>query len=97
MYLPYRKNDTAYLSVLYIKEAYRTNDVGGEIMDALIRKLAVKHYKTIETHCSLRNALSLRFWVKIGFNRITEVECDDNLYPYSFGGLGLMMNINPVE
>jgi len=50
-------------------------------------------YKTIKTHCSLRNALPLRFWVKNGFDRITEVECTGNLYPGHFWGLGLMKAI----
>jgi len=96
-YLEYQQKDTAYLSVIYIKELYRTNGIGVEIMDALISKLADTKYKIIRTHCSLRNALALRFWVKNGFDRITEVDCDGNLYSDNFGGLGLMMKINPSK
>ncbi|MDR2687965.1 MAG: GNAT family N-acetyltransferase [Oscillospiraceae bacterium] len=88
-YLGYRRKDTAYLSVLYIKEACRANGLGAEILEALTRKLAAAGFKTIQLHCSLRNALSLRFWVKNGFDHITEVECTGNLYPGEFGGLGL--------
>ena len=95
-YLEYQQKDTVYLSVAYIKEEFRSIGVGAEVMDELIRELVAAQYKTIKTHCSLRNALSLRFWFKIGFDRITEVACDGNLYPDNFGGLGLMKNINPV-
>ena len=92
-YLEYQQKDTVYLSVVYIKEAYRSSGIGAEIMDAWTNKLADAHIKVIKTHCSLRNALSLRFWVKNGFNCITEVECDGNLYPDNFGGLGLMKTL----
>jgi len=96
-YLEYQQKDAAYLSVMYIKEAYRSNGFGAEIIDAFKQKLAAALYTKIKTHCSLRNALALRFWVNNGFDRITEIECTGNLYPENFGGLGLMMNINPSE
>ena len=92
-YLEYLQEDTAYLSVLYIKEACRSGGLGAEIVEALAQRLAAAGFKTIKTHCSLRNALALRFWVKNGFDRITEVECTGNLYPGQFGGLGLMKSI----
>ena len=95
-YLEYQQKDTAYLSVVYIKETFRSGGIGAEIIEALTQKLAAAKYKTIKTHCSLRNALALRFWVKNGFDRITDVESGaGNLYPDVFGGLGLMKNINP--
>jgi len=92
-YLEYQRKDTAYLCVLYIREACRSIGLGAEIIEALARNLAAAGFKTIRTHCSLRNALGLRFWVKNGFDRITEVECSGNLYPGKFGGLGLMKNL----
>jgi len=97
-YLEYQQKDTAYLSVVYIKEMYRSSGIGTEIVDALARKLAASQFRIIKTHCSLRNALSLRFWVKSGFDRITEVEpCTGNLYPDNWGGLGLMKRIDRGE
>ena len=96
-YLEYQQKDTVYLSVIYIKEAYRSCGFGTEIIETWIKKLADAKFKTIMTHCSLRNALSLRFWVKSGFDKITEIECTGNLYPDDFGGIGLMKNINPNE
>ena len=92
-YLEYQRKDTAYLSVLYIKESYRSKGIGSEIIGALTHVLADAQYKTIRTHCSLRNALSLRFWVRSGFDRIMEIECTDNLYPDKFGGVGLEKSI----
>ena len=89
-YLEYQQKDTVYLSVLYIKEAYRKNGVGAEILETLTRKLAAEHFKIIRLHCSLRNATALRFFVKNGFDRIAEVACNGNLYPENFGGVELM-------
>jgi len=96
-YLEYQQKDTVYLSVVYIKEAYRSSGIGAEIMEAWTNKLVDAQFKIIKTHCSLRNALSLRFWVKNGFDRITEIECTGNLYPDNFGGIGLMKCINPMS
>ena len=89
-YLEYHQKDTAYLSLLYIKESHRGSGVGAEIVEALTQILASAGYNLIKTHCSLRNAQSLRFWVKNGFNYISEVECAGNLIPERFGGLGLI-------
>ena len=97
LYLEYQQKDAVYLSVVYIKEKYRSNGIGGEIIEALTNELIDAQFKTIRLHCSLRNAISLRFFVKNGFDCITEVECDGNLWLNNFGGLKLMKKIAPNE
>jgi len=92
-YLEYQQKDAVYLSVLYIKEAFRKGGIGAEIIEALAQELKANQYKTMRTHCSLRNATALRFWVKNGFNHIVDIECDGNLFPDNFGGMELMKKI----
>ena len=94
LYLEYQQKDMAYLSVLYIKEACRQGGIGAEIIEALVSELKKINCKAIRTHCSLRNALALRFWVKNGFNKILDVECEGNLFPENFGGLELMKEVS---
>jgi len=89
-YLEYKQKDTAYLSVLYIKESCRRNGVGAEIIKSLEEQLSRAGFKAIRLHCSLRNATGLRFWAKNGFDRIVDIQCDGNLYPENFGGVELM-------
>jgi len=93
-YLEYLQKDTVYLSVVYIKEAYRNNGIGAEILEALTNQILTRQFKTIHMHCSLRNATALRFWVKNGFDRIVTVKSDGNLYPENFGGIELMKRIS---
>ena len=92
-YLEYHAKDAVYLSVAYIKEEFRAGGFGTEIMQALEYEFVTAGFKTIKTHCSLRNALSLKFLVKHGIDRIVEVECDGNLRPENFGGIELMKTL----
>ena len=91
-YLEYQQ-DTAYLSVLYIKEEYRKTKIGAEVLDAIVQKLILMNYTSIRLDCSLRNATALRFWAKNGFDKIVDIECDGNLYLKNFGGVELMRTI----
>ena len=93
LYLEYQQKDTAYLSVLYIKEEYRKSKIGAEVLDAIVQKLISRNYKSVRLHCSLRNAIALRFWAKNGFDKIVDIECDGNLFPENFGGVELMRSI----
>ena len=92
-YLEYQQKDTAYLSVLYIKEEYRKSKIGAEVLDAIVQNLISMNYKFVRLHCSLRNSLALCFWVRNGFDKIVDVECDGNLFPENFGGMELMKSI----
>jgi len=92
-YLECHAKDAVYLSVAYIKEAFRASGFGTEIMEALECRFTAAGVKTIKTHCSLRNALSLKFLVKHGVDRIVDVECDGNLLPERFGGIELMKQL----
>lgn len=94
-YLEYQQKDAAYLSVLYVKESYRKSGIGTEILEALTQNFSAAGFKTIRLHCSLRNSMALRFWVRNGFNRIVEIECNGNLFLENFGGIELMKCIHP--
>jgi len=92
-YLSYRQEDMAYINVLYVKESHRKNGIGAEILEGIYQRLRSLHIREIRLHCSLRNAIALQFWVKNGFDRIINVECNGNLYPENFGGIELAKTI----
>jgi len=92
-YLEYHAKDAVYLSVAYIKEEARASGIGAEIMQVLECEFVAAGFKTMKTHCSLRNALSLKFLMKHGIDRIMDVECDGNLLPENFGGVELMKTL----
>ena len=92
-YLEFKEKDTAYFSSIYIKETYRKNGIGKEIIDVIINKFSSIGIKEIHLHVSLRNAMAINFWVKQGFNHIINVEYNGNLLPGNFGGIELMKKI----
>ena len=92
-YLGYPEKDAAYLSVLYIAEAYRRRGIGAEALAAATQMLLDAHMRGIRLHVSLRNVTALRFWVRQGFDRIMGVECHGNLLPGTFAGIELMKEI----
>jgi ribosomal protein S18 acetylase RimI-like enzyme len=92
-YLDYKQKNTAYFCSIYIKETYRKNGIGKEIVDAIIKKFAIIGINEIHLHVSLRNAMALIFWVKQGFNHILNVECNENLLPENFVGIELIRKI----
>ena len=92
-YLKYQKDDTAYISSIYIKETYRKNGIGKEIIDAIVNKFILIGIKKIRLHISLRNAMAINFWVKQGFDQIVNVEYNGNLFSENFGGIELMKKI----
>jgi ribosomal protein S18 acetylase RimI-like enzyme len=92
-YLEYKQKNVAYLCSIYIKETYRKNGIGKEIVDAIVKKFGLIGIKKIHLHVSLRNAMALNFWVKQGFNHIINVECNGNLLPENFGGIELIRKI----
>jgi diamine N-acetyltransferase len=96
-YLEYKQKNTAYLSSIYIKEAYRRNGIGSEIIEAIIQEFTAVHISKIRLHVSLRDATALRFWVKLGFDRIIDVQCSGNLIPGNFGGIELIRIISCAE
>ena len=97
LYLGYGSGDAAYIGVFYIGERHRGIGIGGEAIEALERELAEDGYFAVYAHCSLRNAVALRFWAGRGYDRIVGVRCDGNLYPDRFGGVKLMRRICESE
>ena len=92
-YLEYQKKDTAYISSIYIKEVYRKNGIGKEIITAILNKFTLIGIKEIRLHISLRNAMAINFWVKQGFDHIVNVEYNGNLLPGNFGGIELIKKL----
>jgi ribosomal protein S18 acetylase RimI-like enzyme len=92
-YLEYQEKDIAYFSSIYIREKHRKNGIGKEVIDMIIEKFILMGIKEIRLHCSLRNAIGLQFWVKQGFDRILNIECNGNLIPENIGGIELTKKI----
>ena len=83
-YLEYQRKDIAYLSVIYIKEEYRKNGMGSEILIALYDKLSSVSIKEIRTHVSLRNAK----WEHENFiTAVPTIFVDDRIFPFEFEDL----------
>ncbi len=85
IYIGYPKKFIAYISIMFIEEAYRNNGFGKEIIEELCKEFKSIGLLKIRLGVSLRNWTGFTFWFKNGFDKVTKIRCDGNCAPDNFG------------
>lgn len=89
IYHGYPKDSNIYISSMCIKNDYKKNGFGQEIIEQLNNELERLGYKEIRINVSLKNCPALRFWIKRGFNSINGVHGDKVYSEKTFASLEL--------
>jgi ribosomal protein S18 acetylase RimI-like enzyme len=65
--------DIAYIALLYIGTHFQGHGYGQEIVNTLANELIKLQYREIRINVALKNWSALRFWCKLGFDKISGV------------------------
>lgn len=93
-YYGYPKIDTVWISIFIIHEKFRNNGYAQEAIEIITKESKQLGFKKIGIGVHLKNWKALRFWVKAGFNKITEIKGDKLYSENTFAIVGLEKKIN---
>ncbi|MCL2884636.1 MAG: GNAT family N-acetyltransferase, partial [Oscillospiraceae bacterium] len=73
-YKGYPAADAAYIDLLLIDEKERGNGSSGEVVRRLLDALKSEDFHSVRCAVSLKNPHAMRFWYRMGFDRVTAVD-----------------------
>ncbi|QGQ95457.1 GNAT family N-acetyltransferase [Paenibacillus psychroresistens] len=73
IYHGFPEANIAYIAFLYIGTPFQGHGYGQEIVNSLANELSNLQYKEIRINVALKNWSALRFWSKLGFDKISGV------------------------
>lgn len=93
VYLGYPEPDVAYIGELFLRPAHQGRGLGREAYLALEARLHEQGWRAARVGIGLRNWNGLRFWVRLGFLRITGMSGARTFAPETFAFLELQKNL----
>lgn len=94
LYFGYPTNDSAWISIFVIHEKFRNNGYAQEAIAILTEECKLHGYKKIGIGVYLKNWRALRFWTKVGFDKVTSISGDKDYSENSYARIGLEKNLN---
>ncbi|PKP34033.1 MAG: GNAT family N-acetyltransferase [Bacteroidetes bacterium HGW-Bacteroidetes-15] len=89
LYFGYPTNDSAWISIFMIHERFRNNGYAQEAIAIISQECRKLGYKKIGIGVFLKNWRALRFWTKVGFDKVTSISGDKDYSEESFARIGL--------
>lgn len=84
LYLGYPSENTAWISLMVLDTHFRGNGYAKEVMDVIAQECRIIGFKNIGIGVYLKNWSALKFWTKIGFDKITGISGDKDFGENSF-------------
>jgi ribosomal protein S18 acetylase RimI-like enzyme len=73
IYQGFPEANIAYIAFLYIGTKFQGHGYGQEIINAMFVELTKLQYKEVRINVALKNWSALRFWSKLGFDKISGI------------------------
>ena len=89
VYCGYPREETLYVGDLFVEPLWQGQGLGQEAVLSLEQVAAECGFREIRLAVGLKNWLALRFWVKLGYDRITKISGDRTFAPEAFANLEL--------
>jgi len=93
LYLGYPNEHTAWISILVLDKNFQGNGYAKELMEGISHECTIIEYKKIGIGVYLKNWRALRFWTRMGFNKITGISGDTDYSEDAFAIIKLEKNI----
>lgn len=89
IYHGYPNLQTIWISIFVLDKEIQNKGVGQEVIDALVKDAAETNYNKIGLAVQLKNWKALRFWTKVGFDKITGIYGDKDFGQDTYALIGL--------
>jgi ribosomal protein S18 acetylase RimI-like enzyme len=89
VYYGYPQEETLYVGDLFMDPLWQGQGLGQEAALSLEQVAAECGFREIRLAVGLKNWLALRFWVKLGYDRITKISGERAFAPEAFANLEL--------
>jgi GNAT superfamily N-acetyltransferase len=89
----YPQPETLYIGSLFLKREWQRRGIGGEIIVALESRSLQNGFAEVRVQVSLKNWPALRFWVRVGYDRITTLTVDEQFAKDAYGSIELTRSL----
>ena len=89
MYLGYPQEATFYIGSLFLRPGFQRKGYGREVVKFIETELLEEGYIEGRVAVGLKNWSALRFWSKLGYDRVTKISGDKKYAPENFGTIEL--------
>ncbi|BBH24438.1 hypothetical protein Back11_57830 [Paenibacillus baekrokdamisoli] len=89
IYHGYPRSDITYIAFMCVGNKYKKQGYGQEIINQLIIELTRLEYKEIRINVALKNWSALRFWIKLGFDKINGIFGDEDYSDRTYSNIEL--------
>ncbi len=93
VYHGYPEPEVAYVGELYLRPAHQGQGLGREAYLSLETNLRGQGLRAVRVGIGLRNWNALRFWIRLGFLRVTGMSGARSFAPNAFAFLELQKNL----
>ncbi len=84
---------TLYINYLYIEQKFQKQGFGQEVIYGLLDLLKRNDYIEVRANVALKNWSALRFWTKLGLNRINGIFGDKELSADNYADIELIKKL----
>lgn len=94
VYCGYPRTDILYVGDLFLHPDWQGQAFGQEVASSLEQIAAGSGFREIRLAVGLKNWLALRFWIRLGYTRITKLSGDRNFKADAFANLELCKSLS---
>lgn len=97
IYYGYPSKNSIWISLFIIDKKFRNNGYAQEIINFISNECKKEGYKKIGIGVHLKNWRGLRFWTKVGFDKVLGIFGDDTYSKSTYALIGLEKSLKQIK